>query len=122
MEIPQSLKIEDNFENLAVNALSKVNLSGVNARFAEEITDANIQVVFETEGNLDEGVILIENYRKYNAYEGTLGFIVSTHRAKIKNHSDKLASVRYIMMKWISNECILSDIGNMVVPQTWMQK
>ena len=39
MNIPTSLKFEDNFEDLAVNALSKVELSGVKARFTEEITD-----------------------------------------------------------------------------------
>ena len=98
MNAPESLKFEDNFETLAVDALSEVELSGVKARFTEEITDQHIQVIFETEGNLDDAVAIVEDFRKYNAYEGTLGFVVSTNRAKLKNHSDKLAKVRLLMM------------------------
>ena len=107
MEVSNNLKFEDNIENLAVVALDKVSLSGVQARFTEEITDENIQVIFETEGNLDEAVLQVGNYRKYNAYEGTLGFIITTHRAKIRNHSDKLAKVRYLMFpenRYLENE------------------
>ena len=97
MDIPDGLKFEDNLEKLAASALSKVSLSGKQARYVEEISDQDIQVIFETEGNLDEAVLQVGNYRKYNAYEGTLGFIITTHRAKIRNHSDKLAKVRYLM-------------------------
>ena len=97
MDIPDGLKFEDNLEKLAVSALSKVSLSGKQARYVEEISDQDIQVIFETEGNLDEAVLQVGNYRKYNAYECTLGFIITTHRAKIRNHSDKLAKVRYLM-------------------------
>lgn len=93
-----NLKFEDNFETLAVDALAEVELSGVKARFTEEITDQNIQVIFETEGNLDDAVSIVEDFRKYNAYEGTLGFVVSTNRAKLRNHSDKLAKIRFLMM------------------------
>jgi len=98
MIIPESLKFEDNFETLAVNALSEVELSGVKARFTEEITDQEIQVIFETEGNMDDAVAMVQDYRKYNAYEGTLGFVIATNRAKLRNHSDKLAKIRYLMM------------------------
>lgn len=93
-----NLKFEENIEGYAVSALNELGLAGVSARFVDEITDENIQVLFETEGNLEEAVSLVENYRKYNAYEGTLGFIVSTNRAKIRNHSDKLAKIRFLMM------------------------
>lgn len=98
MNIPESLKIEDNFEQMAVDALSDVSLSGVKARETGEITDQDIQVIFENQGNLDDAVLQIGNYRKYTAYEGNIGFIVATNRAKIRNHSDKLAKVRYVMM------------------------
>lgn len=101
------LKFEDNIEGYAVDALSELNLKGVKARFTEEITDQDIQVIFETDGNLDEAVSLVGEYRKYNAYEGTLGFVISTNRAKIRNHSDKLAKVRYLMLpenEYLKNE------------------
>ena len=98
MNIPTSLKFEDNFESIAVTALSKVGLNGVKARETDEITDQDIQVIFETEGNLDEAVSIVGDYKKYNAYEGTLGFVVATHRAKVRNHSDKLAKVRFLML------------------------
>jgi|13_taG_2_1085334.scaffolds.fasta_scaffold54628_3 hypothetical protein len=98
MNIPEGLKFEDNFESVGVSALSKVNLKGVKARYTEEITDQEIQVIFETEGNLDEAVSIVGDYRKYHAYEGTLGFVISTNRAKVRNHSDKLARVRYLML------------------------
>ena len=107
MNIPTSLKFEDNFEDLAVNALSKVELSGVKARFTEEITDQKIQVIFETEGNMDDAVSIVQDFRKYNAYEGTLGFVIATNRAKLRNHSDKLAKVRYLMMP--ENEYLKSE-------------
>lgn len=97
IEIPQNLKFEDNIERLAVDALSKVSLTGKQARYTEEITDQDIQVIFETEGNLDEAVLQVGNYKKYTAYEGTLGYVITTHRAKIRNHSDKLARIRYLM-------------------------
>jgi hypothetical protein len=97
MEIPENLKFEDNLEKLAVDALYKVSLSGKQARYTEEISDQDIQVIFETEGNLDEAVLQVGNYNKYSAYEGTLGFVVTTHRAKIRNHADKLAKIRYLM-------------------------
>lgn len=107
MKIQENLKFEDNIEKLAVDALYKVSLSGVQARYVEEITDQNIQVIFETEGNLDEAVLQVGDYRKYTAYEGTLGFIISTNRAKIRNHSDKLAKVRYVMFP--ENEYLLNE-------------
>ena len=93
-----NLTFEETIAGYAVSALNELGLAGVSARFVDEITDENIQVLFETEGNLEEAVSLVENYRKYNAYEGTLGFIVSTNRAKIRNHSDKLAKIRFLMM------------------------
>ena len=107
MNIPESLKFEDNFESLAVSALTKVNLKGAKARYTEEITDQEIQVIFETEDNLDEAVTMVGDYRKYHSYEGTLGFIVSTNRAKVRNHSDKLAKVRYLMLP--ENEYLKSE-------------
>ena len=67
----------------------------------------NIQVIFETEGNLDEAVLQVGDYKKYTAYEGTLGFIISTNRAKIRNHSDKLAKVRFVMFP--ENEYLLNE-------------
>lgn len=103
----ENLKFEENIEGYAVVALNELGLSGVSARYTEEITDNNIQVFFETDGNLDEAVTQIGDYRKYNAYEGTLGFIVSTNRAKIRNHSDKLAKIRFLMMP--ENEHLVNE-------------
>lgn len=97
-EIPESLKIEENFENLAIKGLRQINMHGVSARYSEEITDQKVQVMFENNGNLDEAVLQVGNYRKFTAYEGEIAFIVSTNRATIKNHPEKLAKVRYLML------------------------
>ena len=96
-EIPEFLKFEDNFESMAIKALSQVNLHGVNARYSEEITDQKVQVMFETQGNLNEGILMHGDFRKYNAYEGNIVFIVATNRMNIRNHPDKLAKIRYLM-------------------------
>jgi len=98
IDIPENLKFEENFENLAIKALRQVNLHGVNARFSEEITDSKIQVMFENQGNLDEAILMAGEYRKFTAYEGNIAFIVATNRANVRNHSDKLAKVRYLML------------------------
>ena len=98
IQIPQNLQFEENFENLAIQALHKVNLHGVNARYSEEITDSKIQVMFENQGNLDEAVLMVGDYRKFTAYEGNIAFVVATNRANIRNHSEKLAKVRYLML------------------------
>ena len=97
-DIPESLKFEENFENLAIEGLAQVNLKGVNARLSEEITDSKIQVMFENQGNLDEAVLMHGDYRKFTAYSGSIAFIVATNRANVRNHSDKLAKVRYLML------------------------
>ena len=107
MNIPKQLKIEENFEDIALASAIKVGVKAVKARYSEEITDQDIQVYFENEGNLDEAVSMVGDFRKYNAYQGSLAFVVSTNRAKLKNHSDKLASVRFIMMpenQYLDNE------------------
>ena len=98
MDIPENLKFEDNIEKLAVEALDEFGLTGKQARYTEEINDQDIQIIFETEGNLDEAVLQIGDYKKYTAYQGTLGFVITTHRAKIRNHSDKLSKVRFLML------------------------
>lgn len=91
------LQFEENFESLSIKALNQVGLTGLNARFSDQLTDQKIQVVFETNGNLDEAVMVDGNYRKYLGYEGVLAFIVTTNRANIRNHAEKLSKVRYIM-------------------------
>jgi hypothetical protein len=98
IQIPNNLKFEENFENLAIKGLRQVNLHGVNARFSEELTDQKIQVMFEVNGNLEEAILQVGNFRKYTAYEGEIAFIVSTNRATIRNHPEKLAKVRYMML------------------------
>jgi hypothetical protein len=98
MNIPEQLKFEDNFEKIVVGALNEVGVQSVQARYSEEITDQVIQVYFENDGNLDEAVSMVGDYRKYNAYQGSMAFVVSSNRAKIKNHPDKLALVRLSMM------------------------
>ena len=107
MNVPNYLKFEENFEDIAVSSSIKVGLQAVKARYSEEITDQDIQIYFENDGNLEEIVDMVGDYRKYNAYQGTLGFVISTNRAKVKNHSDKLAKVRFIMMpenQYLENE------------------
>lgn len=106
-EIPEYLKIEENFENLSINALNKIGLHGLNARFSEEITDQKVQVMFENQGNLDEAILMHDEYRKYTAYQGSIVFIVATNRVNIRNHPEKLAKVRYIMMP--ENEFLNND-------------
>ena len=96
-EIPKSLQFEENFESLGIKALHKIGMTGVNARYSEELTDSKIQVMFENGGNLDEAVLMVGDYRKYTAYQGNITFIVTTNRANIRNHSEKLAKVRYLM-------------------------
>lgn len=97
-EIPKYLQFEENYENLAIKGLAKVNLYGVNARYSEELSDQKIQVIFENSGNLDEAILMQGDYRKYTAYEGTMSFVIATNRANIRNHAEKLAKVRFIML------------------------
>jgi hypothetical protein len=98
IQIPDSLKFEENFENQAIKGLKQVNMHGVSARFSEEITDQKVQVMFENNGNLDEAILQVGNFRKFTAYQGEITFIVSTNRATIRNHPEKLAKIRYMML------------------------
>ena len=85
MNIPEQLKFEDNFEKIVVGALNEVGLQSVQARYSEEITDQVIQVYFENDGNLDEAITMVGDYRKYNAYI----VVLSSFRIELLNFSQR---------------------------------